>query len=261
MGTVTVESLDLRFKAGAGGEIIALNNLSMTIPDKEFAVIVGPSGCGKSSLLDIIAGLKEPSGGACRLDGVPIAGPARERGMVFQNYSLFPWLTVLKNVEFGPSLQGRPAGETTERARYYVNAVGLSSFENAYPNQLSGGMKQRVAIARSLANDPEVILMDEPFGALDSQTRAVMQQLLLGIWEKEQKTILFVTHDIDEALYLGEKVYVMSARPGRIIDTIPVGFAHPRSYALSTEPAFVELKRRIQHSLHAEVHKALAAAA
>jgi NitT/TauT family transport system ATP-binding protein len=261
MGTVTVESLDLRFQAGAGGEIIALNNLSMTIPDKEFAVIVGPSGCGKSSLLDIIAGLKEPSGGTCRLDGKPIGGPAKERGMVFQNYSLFPWLTVLKNVEFGLSLQGRPAAETTERARYYVNAVGLSSFENAYPNQLSGGMKQRVAIARSLANDPEIILMDEPFGALDSQTRAVMQQLLLGIWEKEQKTILFVTHDIDEALYLGEKVYVMSARPGRIIDTIPVDFAHPRSYALSTEPAFVELKRRIQHSLHAEVHKALAAAA
>ncbi|MGE0006516.1 MAG: ABC transporter ATP-binding protein [Parvibaculaceae bacterium] len=261
MGTVTVESLDLRFKAGAGSDIIALNNLSMTIPDKQFAVIVGPSGCGKSSLLDIIAGLREPSGGICRLDGKPIGGPARERGMVFQNYSLFPWLTVLKNVEFGLSLQGRPAGETTERARHYVDAVGLSSFENAYPNQLSGGMKQRVAIARSLANDPEVILMDEPFGALDSQTRSVMQQLLLGIWEKEHKTILFVTHDIDEALYLGEKVYVMSARPGRIIDTIPVGFAHPRGYELSTEPAFVELKRRIQRSLHAEVRKALAAAA
>ncbi|MGE4250263.1 MAG: ABC transporter ATP-binding protein [Parvibaculaceae bacterium] len=261
MGTVTIESLDLRFKAGAGGDIIALNNLSMTIPDKQFAVIVGPSGCGKSSLLDIIAGLKEPSGGICRLDGKPIGGPAKERGMVFQNYSLFPWLTVLKNVEFGLSLQGRPAAETTERARYYVNAVGLSSFENAYPNQLSGGMKQRVAIARSLANDPKVILMDEPFGALDSQTRSVMQQLLLGIWEKEHKTILFVTHDIDEALFLGEKVYVMSARPGRIIDTIPVDFVHPRGYELSTEPAFVELKRRIQHSLHAEVHKALSAAA
>jgi NitT/TauT family transport system ATP-binding protein/sulfonate transport system ATP-binding protein len=181
--------------------------------------------------------------------------------MVFQNYSLFPWLSVLRNVEFGLSLHGLEQKQATERARYYVNAVGLSSFENAYPNQLSGGMKQRVAIARSLANDPEVILMDEPFGALDSQTRAVMQQLLLGIWEKEQKTILFVTHDIDEALYLGEKVYVMSARPGRIIDTIHVDFPHPRSYELSTEPSFVELKRRIQHSLHAEVHRALSAAA
>jgi NitT/TauT family transport system ATP-binding protein len=261
LGTVTVDSLDLRFKARSGADVIALSNLSLTVPDKQFAVIVGPSGCGKSSLLDIIAGLREPSGGVCRLDGVPISGPGKERGMVFQNYSLFPWLSVLRNVEFGLSLHGLEQKQVTERARHYVNAVGLSSFENAYPNQLSGGMKQRVAIARSLANDPEVILMDEPFGALDSQTRVVMQQLLLGIWEKEHKTILFVTHDIDEALYLGEKVYVMSARPGRIIDTICVEFAHPRSYELSTAPSFVELKRRIQHSLHAEVHRALSAAA
>jgi ABC-type nitrate/sulfonate/bicarbonate transport system ATPase subunit len=261
MGTVTVESIDLRFNSRNGGEVIALNNLSLTVPDKQFAVIVGPSGCGKSSLLDIIAGLKEPSGGECRLDGKPISGPGRERGMVFQNYSLFPWLTVLKNVAFGLTLQGQTSQKALERARHYVNAVGLSRFENAYPNQLSGGMKQRVAIARSLANDPEVILMDEPFGALDSQTRGVMQQLLLGIWEKEHKTILFVTHDIDEALFLGEKVYVMSARPGRIIDTISVEFAHPRSYELSTEPAFAELKRRIQRSLHGEVHKALSDAA
>ncbi len=261
MGTVTVDSLDLRFASRHAPDVIALNNLSLEIPDKQFAVIVGPSGCGKSSLLDIIAGLREPSGGVCKLDEQPVNGPGKERGMVFQNYSLFPWLSVLKNVEFGLSLQGRSARETTERARYYVNAVGLSSFENAYPNQLSGGMKQRVAIARSLANDPEVMLMDEPFGALDSQTRTVMQQLLLGIWEKEQKTVLFVTHDIDEALYLGEKVYVMSARPGRIIDTVSVDFAHPRSYELSTSPQFIELKRRIQHSLHAEVHKALAVAA
>lgn len=261
MGTVTVESLDLRFKSRNGADVIALNNLSMAIPDKQFAVIVGPSGCGKSSLLDIIAGLKEPSGGVCKLDGVAIDGPGKERGMVFQNYSLFPWLTVQKNVEFGLSLKGAPARETAEKARHYVDAVGLTGFRDAYPNQLSGGMKQRVAIARSLANDPEVLLMDEPFGALDSQTRTVMQQLLLGIWEKEHKTVLFVTHDIDEALYLGEKVYVMSARPGRIIDTIAVDFAHPRSYELSTSPGFIELKRRIQHSLHAEVHKALAAAA
>lgn len=261
MGTVSVENLSLHFKAQGAEPVIALNNLSMTIPDKQFAVIVGPSGCGKSSLLDVIAGLREPTGGQCKLDGKGIHGPAKERGMVFQNYSLFPWLTVLKNVEFGLSLQGKPAKAATERARHYVNAVGLSSFENAYPNQLSGGMKQRVAIARSLANDPEVILMDEPFGALDSQTRVVMQQLLLGIWEKEHKTILFVTHDIDEALYLGEKVYVMSARPGRIIDTISVDFAHPRSYELSTGPAFIELKRRIQQNLHAEVHKALASVA
>jgi NitT/TauT family transport system ATP-binding protein len=261
MGTVTVESVGLRFGRPGAGEVVALNDLSMVIPDKQFAVIVGPSGCGKSSLLDVIAGLRDPSGGVCKIDGNVINGPGKDRGMVFQNYSLFPWLTVLRNVEFGLSLQGKPQAEIIERARYYINAVGLSSFENAYPNQLSGGMKQRVAIARSLANDPQVILMDEPFGALDSQTRVVMQQLLLGIWEKEHKTVLFVTHDIDEALYLGEKVYVMSARPGRIIDTIPVGFAHPRSYELATSPEFIELKRRIQHSLHAEVHKALSSVA
>ncbi len=261
MGTVTVESIGLRFGKPGAAEVVALDGLSMVIPDKQFAVIVGPSGCGKSSLLDVIAGLRDPSGGVCKMDGKVINGPGQDRGMVFQNYSLFPWLTVLRNVEFGLSLQGKAQAEITKRARYYVNAVGLSSFENAYPNQLSGGMKQRVAIARSLANDPQVILMDEPFGALDSQTRVVMQQLLLGIWEKEHKTVLFVTHDIDEALYLGEKVYVMSARPGRIIDTIPVGFAHPRSYELATSPEFIELKRRIQHSLHAEVHKALSSAA
>ena len=233
----------------------------MQIPDKQFAVIVGPSGCGKSSLLDIIAGLKEPSGGQCTLDGKVIGGPGAERGMVFQNYSLFPWLTVMKNVEFGLSLKNMAAKERVERARFYVNAVGLGGFENAYAKQLSGGMKQRVAIARSLANDPKILLMDEPFGALDSQTRTVMQELLLGVWEKNQKTVLFVTHDIDEALFLGEKVYVMSARPGRIIDTISVDFPHPRNYDLLTSALCVELKRRIHLNLHTEVHKAMAAAA
>ena len=261
MGAVSIERLSLNFKSRKGDSVIALNNLSMQIPDKQFAVIVGPSGCGKSSLLDIVAGLKEPSGGQCKLDGEVIAGPGTERGMVFQNYSLFPWLTVLKNVEFGLSLKGVGAKERLDRARFYVNSVGLGGFENAYPKQLSGGMKQRVAIARSLANDPKILLMDEPFGALDSQTRTVMQELLLDVWEKNQKTVLFVTHDIDEALFLGEKVYVMSARPGRIIDTISVEFPHPRNYDLLTSLPCVELKRRIHHSLHTEVHKAMAAAA
>jgi ABC-type nitrate/sulfonate/bicarbonate transport system ATPase subunit len=261
MGAVTISNLGLRFKSRTGDDVIALNNLSMKIEDKQFAVIVGPSGCGKSSLLDIIAGLKEPSAGQCALDGKVIGGPGAERGMVFQNYSLFPWLTVLKNVEFGLSLKNVSAKERVERARYYVNAVGLAGFENAYPKQLSGGMKQRVAIARSLANDPEILLMDEPFGALDSQTRTVMQELLLGVWEKNQKTVLFVTHDIDEALFLGEKIYVMSARPGRIIDTISVEFTHPRHYDLLTSAAGIELKRRIHHNLHSEVQKAMAAAA
>ncbi len=261
MGAVSIENVSLRFKSRGGDDVIALNNLSMQIPDKQFAVIVGPSGCGKSSLLDIIAGLKEPSGGQCKLDGEVIEGPGAERGMVFQNYSLFPWLTVIRNIEFGLNLKKIPAKECAERARYYVNAVGLGGFESAYPKQLSGGMKQRVAIARSLANDPKILLMDEPFGALDSQTRTVMQELLLGVWEKNQKTVLFVTHDIDEALFLGEKVYVMSARPGRIIDTISVDFPHPRNYDMLTSAPCVDLKRRIHHNLHSEVHKAMAAAA
>lgn len=261
MGEVSIERVGLSFKSRKGDDVVALNNLSLQIPDKQFAVIVGPSGCGKSSLLDIIAGLKEPTGGQCKLDGQIISGPGAERGMVFQNYSLFPWLTVLKNVEFGLNLKNVAEKERIERARFYVNAVGLNGFENSYPKQLSGGMKQRVAIARSLANDPKILLMDEPFGALDSQTRTVMQELLLGVWEKNQKTVLFVTHDIDEALFLGEKVYVMSARPGRIIDTLSVDFPHPRHYDMLTSPPCLELKRRIHHNLHTEVQKAMAAAA
>ncbi|MGB9140738.1 MAG: ABC transporter ATP-binding protein [Aestuariivirga sp.] len=261
MGAVSIENVSLAFKSRKGDDVVALNSLSMQIPDKQFAVIVGPSGCGKSSLLDIIAGLKEPTGGQCKLDGQTIEEPGAERGMVFQNYSLFPWLTVLQNVEFGLGLKNVAARERDDRARYYVNAVGLNGFENAYPKQLSGGMKQRVAIARSLANDPKILLMDEPFGALDSQTRTVMQELLLGVWEKNLKTVLFVTHDIDEALFLGERVYVMSARPGRIIDTISVEFPHPRSYDILTSPSCVELKRRIHQSLHTEVHKAMATSA
>jgi ABC-type nitrate/sulfonate/bicarbonate transport system ATPase subunit len=177
--------------------------------------------------------------------------------MVFQTYSLFPWLTVRKNIEFGLSINNVPEREKQERVNHYLNAVGLSRFENAFPSQLSGGMRQRVALARALANDPEVLLMDEPFGALDSQTRAIMQELLLKIWEEEHKTVLFVTHDIDEALFLGDVVYVMSARPGRIIDTIDVSLDRPRTYDIVTEPNFIELKRRIMLILHSEVEKAM----
>jgi NitT/TauT family transport system ATP-binding protein len=258
MGSVSIDQVSLTFTSRKGTSVTALDSLSLDIPDKQFAVIVGPSGCGKSSLLDILAGLREPTGGTCKLDGKVIQGPGAERGMVFQNYSLFPWLTVAKNVEFGMRLNNVSDGECRDRAMHFINAVGLTQFENAYPKQLSGGMKQRVAIARALANDPQVLLMDEPFGALDSQTRSVMQELLLGIWEKSQKTVLFVTHDIDEALYLGEKVYVMSSRPGRMIDIIDVNFSHPRDYDILTSPECIALKRRIHKSLHAEVHKAIA---
>ncbi len=260
MGALDIENVGLRFKTARAGEVVALSNLHMQIPDKQFAVIVGPSGCGKSSLLDLVAGLKEASNGTCKVNGRAVHGPGAERGMVFQNYSLFPWLSVQKNVEFGLALRKVPERDRVERARHFVHAVGLKGFEQAYPSHLSGGMKQRVAIARALANDPEVLLMDEPFGALDSQTRSVMQELLIDIWETHQKTVLFVTHDIDEAIFLGDVVYVMSARPGRIIDTIPIELPRPRKYELVTSPAFIDLKRRIQKNLHQEVHKALAAA-
>lgn len=260
MGVISVNNVSLVFNTRHAGTVTALNGLSMNVPDKQFAVIVGPSGCGKSSLLDLIAGLKTPTDGECSVDGKVVTKPGADRGMVFQSYSLFPWLSVQKNVEFGLSLNKVPERERIERAKYYVDVVGLTKFSDAYPSQLSGGMKQRVAIARALANDPEVLVMDEPFGALDSQTRAIMQELLIGIWEKEHKTVLFVTHDIDEALFLGDVVYVMSARPGRIMDTIDVNLERPRGYEIITTPHFVELKHRIMVSLHGEVEKAMNAA-
>ena len=200
MGRVAIEEVSLKFRTRRTGTIVALDSLSLEVPDKQFAAIVGPSGCGKSSLLALVAGLNEASAGCCRVDGATVSGPGADRGMVFQSYSLFSWLTVRKNVEFGPSLRNLPARERIERTRHYVDAVGLNGFEDAYPVQLSGGMQQRVALARVLANDPQMLLMDEPFGALDHQTRSHMQELLLGIWEREQKTVLFVTHDIDESL-------------------------------------------------------------
>lgn len=260
MGHINVDSVTLQFKTKRAGLVTALDNLNLEVPENQFAVIVGPSGCGKSSLLYLIAGLNPVTGGQCELDGEVITGPGPKRGMVFQDYSLFPWLTVRSNVEFGPSLSGASKKQRAELAAHYINAVGLNGFEDAFPSQLSGGMQQRVAIARALANDPEILLMDEPFGALDSQTRTIMQELLLNIWERERKTVLFVTHDIDEALFLGDVVYVMSARPGRIIDTVDVLLDRPRHYDIVTDETFIALKRRIMTSLHTEVERAMQAA-
>ena len=255
MGTVNVENVRLEFGSG-GSTVLALDSVSLSVPDKQFAVIVGPSGCGKSSLLDIIAGLKRATSGNCTVDGEAVSKPGRQRGMVFQNYSLFPWLTVQKNVEFGLKLRNVPAQQRAKIATFYIDAVGLAGFENSFATQLSGGMKQRVAIARAMANDPEVLLMDEPFGALDSQTRTVMQQLLLKVWEKDSKTVIFVTHDIEEALFLGDIIYVMSARPGRFIDKIEVPLPRPRRYELFSTPEFLALKGRIHDTLHPEAVKA-----
>ena len=257
MGQVSIRNVALHFTSQRVGMVTALENLSLEIPDKQFAVIVGPSGCGKSSLLHLVAGLADVSDGGCFIDDQIITEPGADRGMVFQNYSLFPWLTVRKNVEFGLSVQKISVAQRTEQAQHYIQAVGLSGFEDAYSSQLSGGMQQRAAIARALANDPEVLLMDEPFGALDSQTRTIMQELLLRIWEREQKTVIFVTHDIDEALFLGDVVYVMSSRPGTIIDAVDVTLERPRHYDIVTSVEFIELKRRIMVNLHEQVERAM----
>ncbi len=260
MGQVSIKNVSLRFETRHAGTLVALENLSLELPEKQFSVIVGPSGCGKSSLLYLIAGLNQASGGQCSVNGKVVREPGADRGMVFQSYSLFPWLTVQKNVEFGLSLRNISKKERQELAQHHIGAVGLKGFEGAYASQLSGGMQQRVAIARALANDPEVLLMDEPFGALDSQTRAIMQELLVGIWERDQKTVLFVTHDIDEALFLGDVVYVMSSRPGTIIDTVRVDLDRPRHYDVVTSEHFIEMKRRIMANLHREVQRSMATA-
>jgi len=260
MSKLVVDKVSMRFSTRKGGEIQALDGISLEVKDREFSVIVGPSGCGKSTLLRLVAGLNSTTGGEIRLDGEPIAGPSRDRGMVFQSYTLFPWLTVRKNVEFGPSVAGEPAADRTDKAHHYIEQVGLTGFENAYPRQLSGGMMQRVALARALANDPKILLMDEPFGALDSQTRTLMQELLLRIWEESHKTVLFITHDIDEALLLGDRVYVMSARPGRIRQEIDVTIPRPRSVDALTTPEFVALKRGVMTLIREEAMRAAGAA-
>lgn len=257
MSSVTVDNVTLVFEGKGGQTVTALENISFELDDKTFAVIVGPSGCGKSSLLYLIAGLNDPTAGICRIGDQVITGPGRDRGMVFQSYTLYPWLNVLKNVEFGLKLRGIASAERTEIARRFLSEVGLDGFENAYPKQLSGGMQQRVALARALANDPEVLLMDEPFGALDSQTRSIMQELLVKVWEHSNKTVLFVTHDIDEAIFLGDFVYVMSARPGRMIEEVDVTIARPRQIEVQTSDRFINLKRNVMKLLHAEVEKTM----
>jgi NitT/TauT family transport system ATP-binding protein len=256
---IKLSALDvsLTFQNRGQASVTALDHVSLDVGDGEFAAIVGPSGCGKSSLLYLTAGLQQPSTGTILLDGVPVDGPSRQRGMVFQSYTLFPWLTVLQNVAFGPSLRRIPLEERQRVAQGYVHEVGLEGFEHAYPGQLSGGMMQRVALARAMANDPEILLMDEPFGALDSQTRSVMQQLLLRVWEHHHKTVIFVTHDIEEAIFLADRVYVMTARPGRFKEEIVVPLPRPRTVEMMTSEAFVTLKRRIIILLQEEVLRSL----
>jgi NitT/TauT family transport system ATP-binding protein len=231
----------------------ALEPTNLTIPDNDFVTIIGPSGCGKSTLLRLVAGLDQPTTGRILLNGIPVSQPGPDRGMVFQSYTLFPWLTVADNIAFGLREKGTPAHRRTAIVREWLVRIDLVSFEHHYPKQLSGGMQQRTAIARALANDPAILLLDEPFGALDNQTRALMQELLLDIWERERKTVLFVTHDIEEAIFLASRVVVMTARPGRIKTDVRIDLPHPRRYTIKTSPEFSALKARLTEEIRAEV--------
>jgi NitT/TauT family transport system ATP-binding protein len=242
--------------ATRGRDTLALQATDLLVQENDFITILGPSGCGKSTLLRMVAGLDTPTSGIISLDSKPVSGPGADRGMVFQSYTLFPWLTVLQNVCFGLREKGLPAAEQQAIARQFIGKVGLSGFENHFPKQLSGGMQQRTAIARALANDPAILLLDEPFGALDNQTRALMQELLLGIWEREAKTVLFVTHDIEEAIFMANRVVVFSARPGRIKAQMPVPLPHPRDYRIKTAPEFQALKARLTEEIRIEAMRA-----
>lgn len=234
------------------GEMVALNGVDLDIKENEFICVVGPSGCGKSTLLNIIAGLLEPTSGRVLCDGEEVHGTGTERGVVFQQYALFPWMTVKKNVMFGLNLKGIKGKEAEDIAMKYIKMVQLEDFVDHYPKELSGGMKQRVAIARAYAVNPSILLMDEPFGALDAQTRTQLQQELLETWEKEKKTCFFITHDVDEAIILAQKVIIMSARPGRIKEIVDINIPYPRTQETKMSPEFLELKNHIWGQVYQE---------
>jgi ABC-type nitrate/sulfonate/bicarbonate transport system ATPase subunit len=254
MSKLSIERVSRTFPpARAGAEPTrALLPVNLSVAENDFITILGPSGCGKSTLLRIVAGLDRATTGRVLLDGSEVVRPGPDRGMVFQSYTLFPWLTVLENIAFGLRERGVPQAERHAAAQEWCQRVGLRGFEHHYPKQLSGGMQQRTAIARVLANDPSIMLLDEPFGALDNQTRGLMQEMLLGIWERERKTVLFVTHDIEEAIFLASRVIVISARPGRIKADVPVDLEYPRHYTVRTSAAFSELKARLTEEIRSE---------
>ena len=252
MSQLSIQGVSRTFTSAKGVATQALLPVDFEVRENDFVTILGPSGCGKSTMLRIVAGLDSPTSGRVLLDGRPVEGPGADRGMVFQSYTLFPWLTIEQNIRFGLRERGMPEVQQKERAAYFIAKVGLRGFEQHFPKQLSGGMQQRTAIARALANDPKILLMDEPFGALDNQTRVLMQELLLGIWEAERKTVMFVTHDIDEAIFMANRVAVFSARPGRIKTELAVDLPHPRHYTIKTSPEFMDLKARLTEEIRAE---------
>ena len=239
------------------GELLVLENINMKVYKNEFACIVGASGCGKSTLLNIIAGLNQQTSGEILLEGRPVNGPGADRGMVFQNYTLYPWLTVAENIEFGLKLKGIPSLERKERVNHYMEIVGLSKFAQSLPKTLSGGMKQRTAIARALANEPDILLMDEPFGALDAQTKEVLQEFMLQVWKQTQKTILMITHDVEEAVFLAQRIYVLSSRPGRIKAEVDIPLGVDRDFSVKRTEFFQLVKQEVLDLLREETLKVI----
>ncbi|MFI6788902.1 ABC transporter ATP-binding protein [Nonomuraea sp. NPDC050383] len=246
---ISVRDVEKIFPVG-NEDFVALGGVSLDIADNEFVTIVGPSGCGKSTLLNILAGLDQPTGGTALVDGKQVTGPGPERGVIFQQYALFPWLTVRENVEFGMRTAKVPGDERRRRAEHFIRLVGLEQFADALPKTLSGGMKQRCAIARAYAVNPSILLMDEPFGALDALTRVRLQEQLLETWSKDRRTVMFITHDVDEAVFLANRVVVMGARPGRIVEVIDVDLPYPRDEDMRLSPEFGALRNRVWHSVY-----------
>src|SRR5215472_1763124 len=255
MAQIVVERVRHMYRPPRGKSVLALEDVSLEVREREFLALLGPSGCGKSTLLYLIGGFLPVEGGRIAIDGATVAGPGPDRGIVFQHFALFPWKTVRGNILYGLERQGMPKDEREKRASDFINLVGLAGFEDSYPSQLSGGMKQRTAIARTLAFDPKILLMDEPFGALDAQTRGLMQSELLRIWQRTPKTVIFVTHDVQEAVYLADRVAVMSARPGRIIAIVGTKF-EKNDPDIFKAKAFVEKVDEIWHLVREEAIKA-----
>lgn len=252
-GKGLIECRDIGVVFGSGDAAVqAVKDVTLTVQPSEFVSLIGPSGCGKSTILSIVAGFLQPTTGTATVDGKKISKPGSDRGVVFQQYSLFPWLSVRKNVEFGLKMAGEPASNREQKARTLLGLAGLLAFENHYPDQLSGGMKQRIGIVRALATSPQVLLMDEPFGALDTQTRVVMQEILTNMWQRFRISVLFITHDIEESVFLSDRVYVMTSRPGRIKAEITVPLPRPRTPEMHDTPAFIELVHRLKGLIREE---------
>ncbi|MFG1362532.1 ABC transporter ATP-binding protein [Xanthobacter versatilis] len=255
-GLIEVTGFELAYDT-IDGAVIAVSDADLVVNPGEFVSIIGPSGCGKSTLLNAVAGFLKPTAGRVTVDGEAVKGPSADRGMVFQQYSLFPWKTVRENVEFGLKMRGMGRSERAVAARTLLGLAGLLAFENHYPDRLSGGMKQRVGIVRALATGPKVLLLDEPFGALDAQTRVIMQQILTNLWQRLGISVLFVTHDIDEAIFLSDRIYVMTARPGCIKAEVTVPLPRPRDAALQLSPEFIRLRADLGALIREESLKAM----